>query len=59
MIADKILSTIEFIHYKNYLHRDIKPGNFLMGMGKKLHQIYAIDFAYACTYINPKTKQHR
>ena len=59
MIADKILSTIEFIHYKNFLHRDIKPANFLVGMGKKLHQIYAIDFAYSTSYIDPRTKEHR
>ena len=30
-----------------------------MGMGKKLHQIYAIDMAYSTTYINPKTRDHR
>lgn len=59
MIADKILSSIEFIHYKNYIHRDIKPANFIMGLGKKLHQIYTIDLAYATTYIDPTTKNHR
>lgn len=30
-----------------------------MGLGKKLHQVYTIDFAYATTYIDPKTRQHR
>jgi len=52
MIAEKLLSSIEFIHYKNYLHRDIKPDNFLMGLGKKLHQVYTVDFAYSTTYFN-------
>lgn len=56
MIADKILSSIEFIHYKNYVHRDIKPGNFVMGLGKKLHQVYTVDLAYATTYLDPKTR---
>lgn len=56
MIAEKILSSIEFIHYKNYVHRDIKPGNFLMGLGKKLHQVYTVDLAYATTYLDPKTR---
>jgi len=27
-----------------------------MGLGKKLHQVYTIDFAYATTYIDPKTR---
>jgi serine/threonine protein kinase len=59
MIAEKILSSIEFIHYKNYLHRDVKPANFLVGLGKKLYQIFTIDLAFATTYLNAKTRQHR
>lgn len=59
MIAEKVLSSIEFIHYKNYVHRDVKPANFVMGLGKKLHQVYTIDFAYATTYIDPKMREHR
>lgn len=30
-----------------------------MGLGKKLHQIYTIDFAFSTTYFNPNTKTHR
>jgi serine/threonine protein kinase len=54
MISDKILSSIEFIHYKNYVHRDFKPDNFLVGLGKKLHQIYTIDLAFATRYCDSK-----
>ena len=32
------------------MHRDIEPGNFLVGLGKKLHQIYTIDYAIATPY---------
>lgn len=28
MIADQLLSIIEYIHFKNYVHRDIKPQVF-------------------------------
>ena len=58
MIADKILSSIEFIHYKNYVHRDVKPENFLVGLGRKLSQIYTIDLAYATPYCDAG-KNHR
>jgi serine/threonine protein kinase len=56
MIAEKVLSSIEFIHYKNYVYRDVKPANFLMGLGKKLYQIFTIDLAFATTYLNIRTR---
>ena len=32
MLADQMISRVEFIHNKSFIHRDIKPDNFLMGM---------------------------
>ena len=31
MLADQMISRIEFVHNKSFIHRDIKPDNFLMG----------------------------
>ncbi|KUI73171.1 Casein kinase I isoform delta [Cytospora mali] len=50
LIADQTISRIEFIHSKGFLHRDIKPDNFLMGVGTKGNIIYAIDFGLAKEY---------
>ena len=36
LLADQLISRIEFIHGKNFIHRDMKPDNFLMGLGKKV-----------------------
>jgi len=52
------LSRIEFIHSRNYIHRDIKPDNFLIGLGKKKQQIYIIDFGLAKRFRDPKTGLH-
>jgi serine/threonine protein kinase len=44
MIAIQVLNRIEELHSKGYIHRDIKPDNFLIGIGKKKSRIFMIDF---------------
>ena len=46
-----MLQRVEFIHSKQFLHRDIKPDNFLMGYGKKSHRVYIVDFGLAKRYL--------
>ena len=42
MLADQMISRVEFIHNKSFIHRDIKPDNFLMGMvSMMLHTVVA------------------
>ena len=58
MLADQMIQRIEYIHSRLYLHRDIKPDNFLMGAGKRQHYVYTVDFGLTKRYRDSKTTQH-
>ncbi|XP_009764702.1 casein kinase 1-like protein 2 [Nicotiana sylvestris] len=58
MLADQMINRIEFVHSKSFLHRDIKPDNFLMGLGRRANQVYVIDFGLAKKYRDTSTHQH-
>ena len=58
MLADQMLSRIEFIHQRYFLHRDIKPDNFIIGLGKRQHLIYVIDFGLAKRYRDARSGEH-
>jgi serine/threonine protein kinase len=55
LAADQMIARVEFLHNKNFLHRDLKPDNFLMGTGKRGHHIYLIDFGLAKKYRDSRT----
>jgi len=58
MIADQVLLRVEYIHSKSFIHRDIKPDNFLIGRGRRSNVVYIIDFGLAKRYRDPKTHVH-
>lgn len=58
MLADQMITRIEYVHAKNFIHRDIKPENFCIGLGKVSHMVHIIDFGLAKRYRDPATQQH-
>ena len=51
MLIDQMISRIEYIHNRHFIHRDIKPDNFCIGLNKTSHKIFLLDFGLAKRYI--------
>jgi serine/threonine protein kinase len=58
MIGIQILNRIEKVHKIGFLHRDIKPDNFLIGVGSMKNRIYLIDFGLSKKFIDTQSKEH-
>lgn len=66
--AQEMVNRLEYVHSKNYIHRDIKPNNFQLGRFSSHNYfqnlnyfdntVYIIDFGLSTRYIDPETNQH-
>lgn len=58
MIVDQMIARLQYLHNKNFIHRDVKPDNFLIGLGRKSNILYIIDFGLSKKYRDMKSHQH-
>ena len=58
MLADQMIARLEFMHSRSYIHRDVKPDNFLIGTGTRKHVCHVIDFGLAKKYQDPRNGRH-
>lgn len=56
-IAKQIMALMEEIHTRQFIHRDIKPNNFMIGCGDQSDQVHILDFGLSKKYIN-ENQQH-
>lgn len=58
IFADQALQRIQYLHKIKYIHQDIKPDNFVIGLDNESNIFYLIDFGLAKKYICDKTNAH-
>ena len=58
MIADQILTRLEYIHSSRFIHRDIKPENIAVGVNGTANTIYLLDYGLAKQYKDSLSNQH-
>ena len=57
-LSYQMIQILEHIHKKSFLHRDVKPDNFIMGIGPNSKFLYICDFGFCKTYRDPNTLAH-
>ena len=58
MLAQEMLLRLEYIHNKFYIHRDVKPDNFMLGLNSTANVVYLIDFGLSKRYMDTDKKTH-
>eukprot|EP00928_Gymnodinium_smaydae_P004600 TRINITY_DN11564_c0_g1_i1.p1 TRINITY_DN11564_c0_g1~~TRINITY_DN11564_c0_g1_i1.p1 ORF type:complete len:347 (-),score=50.28 TRINITY_DN11564_c0_g1_i1:70-1065(-) len=58
MLAEQMISRIEHVSSNGLIHRNIKPGHFVMGLGAKANLVHLIGFGLAEELRKPTTKNH-
>ena len=52
LLGIQMVTLLERLHNAGYIHRDIKPQNFLVGYGKRCNKLYVTDFGLSKCYMS-------
>ena len=58
MLALQMICRVQYIHGRSFIHRDIKPDNFLMGIGRRGSTVHVIDLGLSKKYRDFNTHRH-
>lgn len=56
VIAEQMITCLQFVHSMGIVHCDIKPSNLLIGRGARSAEIYLTDYGVSCCYLDASGK---
>lgn len=59
IMAIQMIKRLESLHEHDYVHRNLNPSSFLIGLGKKASTIYLTDLESCVMYRDRITDQHK
>lgn len=58
MLGDQMITRLQHLHDRGFIHGDIKPDNFVIGLGRQANHVHLIDLGLARRYRDPETHAH-
>ena len=58
MLGQELVSILQYFHFKNFIHNQVKSSNIMIGAGEKQHKIFLTDYSAAARYKDAQTFEH-
>jgi serine/threonine protein kinase len=55
MLGQEIISILQYFHFKNFIHNQLKPSNIMLGPGEKQGKTFLVDYSGAVRFKDAQT----
>jgi serine/threonine protein kinase len=55
MLGQELISILQYFHFKNFIHNQLKPQNIMLGPGEKQGKFFLVDYGAASRFKDAQT----